>query len=181
MRILLIVLHRAGPGRGAVAVAAGATSANGAHPGDGSTCPTRKPATTGARASTGRASIASLKWNGHEYFGQWFERYDPKIHDAITGPVEEFLTGDAGLGYDEAKAGRDVRADRRRRRAQAGRAGVPPLRDLRHRRPRQVVGQEVARTGSSSSHELGDTGGYAYVYRKTLRLSAKTRWCSNIA
>ena len=38
-------------------------------------------------------AIASLKWNGHEYFGQWFERHDPKIHDAIMGPVEEFLTG----------------------------------------------------------------------------------------
>ena len=49
--------------------------------------------------------VASLKWNGHEYFGQWFERYDPQIHDAITGPVEEFLTGEAGLGYDEAKPG----------------------------------------------------------------------------
>ena len=49
--------------------------------------------------------IASLKWNGHEYFGQWFDRHDPKIHDAITGPVEEFLTGESGLGYAEAKPG----------------------------------------------------------------------------
>ena len=32
--------------------------------------------------------------------------HDPKIHDAITGPVEEFLTGDAGLGYAEAKPAR---------------------------------------------------------------------------
>ena len=49
--------------------------------------------------------VASLEWKGHSYFGQWFERYDPKLHDAITGPVEEFLTNDAGLGYDEAKQG----------------------------------------------------------------------------
>ena len=49
--------------------------------------------------------VASLEWNGHTYFGQWFERYDPKLHDAITGPVEEFLTNGAGLGYDEAKPG----------------------------------------------------------------------------
>ena len=33
--------------------------------------------------------ISSLKWRDHEYFGQWFEKYDPKIHDAIAGPVEE--------------------------------------------------------------------------------------------
>src|SRR5215471_14348976 len=46
--------------------------------------------------------IASLEWKGHNYFGQWFERYDPKLHDAIMGPVEEFI---APLGYDEAKPG----------------------------------------------------------------------------
>ena len=49
--------------------------------------------------------IASLEYKGHTYFGQWFEKYDPKIHDAITGPVEEFLTGDAALGYADAKPG----------------------------------------------------------------------------
>src|ERR1035438_5190147 len=36
--------------------------------------------------------ISSLEWNGHKYFGQWFPRYDPKLHDAIMGPVEEFQT-----------------------------------------------------------------------------------------
>src|SRR5205085_1104780 len=45
--------------------------------------------------------IASLEWNGHSYFGQWFPRYDPKLHDAIMGPVEEF----SGLGYDDVKVG----------------------------------------------------------------------------
>jgi hypothetical protein len=49
--------------------------------------------------------IYSLQCEGHSYFGKWFERYDPKLHDAITGPVEEFFTNGAGLGYDEAKAG----------------------------------------------------------------------------
>src|SRR5271168_3714977 len=49
--------------------------------------------------------IASLECNGHNYFGQWFEKYDPKLHDAISGPVEEFLTDGKGLGYDEAKPG----------------------------------------------------------------------------
>src|SRR5512139_873665 len=50
-------------------------------------------------------AISSLTWNNHDYFGQWFPRYDPRIHDAIMGPVEEFRTNDAGLGYDEAKTG----------------------------------------------------------------------------
>jgi hypothetical protein len=33
-------------------------------------------------------AISSLQFQGHEYFGKWFDRYDPKIHDAIMGPVE---------------------------------------------------------------------------------------------
>ena len=49
--------------------------------------------------------IFSLQYQGHEYFGKWYEKHDPKIHDAITGPVEEFRTNDSGLGYEEAKAG----------------------------------------------------------------------------
>src|SRR5271157_3091905 len=49
--------------------------------------------------------IASLEWNGHSYFGKWFDQYDPKTHDAISGPVEEFLTNGAGLGYAEVKTG----------------------------------------------------------------------------
>src|SRR4029077_20435593 len=49
--------------------------------------------------------IASLEYKGHNYFGVWFPKYDPKIHDSITGPVEEFRTGDSAIGYPEAKAG----------------------------------------------------------------------------
>ena len=32
--------------------------------------------------------IYSLRYKGHEYFGPWFDKYDPNTHDAITGPVE---------------------------------------------------------------------------------------------
>jgi hypothetical protein len=49
--------------------------------------------------------IASLECKGHNFFGVWFPRYDPKLHDSITGPVEEFRTGESALGYEEAKAG----------------------------------------------------------------------------
>ena len=44
-------------------------------------------------------SIFSLKTAHHEYFGQWFPKYDPKLHDSITGPVEEFLKDDTSIGY----------------------------------------------------------------------------------
>lgn len=45
--------------------------------------------------------IFDLEYKGHTYFGQWFSKYDPRLHDAIMGPVEEF----SPLGYDEAKPG----------------------------------------------------------------------------
>jgi hypothetical protein len=45
--------------------------------------------------------IASLERKGHTYFGVWFPRYDPKLHDAITGPVDSFNA----IGYDEAAVG----------------------------------------------------------------------------
>ena len=45
--------------------------------------------------------IGSLKSEKHEYFGQWFDKYDPKLHDSIQGPVEEY----GELGYEEAKVG----------------------------------------------------------------------------
>ena len=77
-------------------------------------------ATIAVRASTGPAVIQSLKMKEHEYFGQWFPKYDPKLHDAIMGPVEEFVYNEMALGYDEAKAGRRIRSHRRRRAAQAG-------------------------------------------------------------
>lgn len=45
--------------------------------------------------------MSSLGFKGHSYFGQWFEKYSPDIHDAIMGPVEEFTPA----GYEEAKTG----------------------------------------------------------------------------
>jgi hypothetical protein len=45
--------------------------------------------------------IAELDWNGHNYFGQWFEKYNPTNHDAILGPVEAFDP----IGFEKAKPG----------------------------------------------------------------------------
>jgi hypothetical protein len=49
--------------------------------------------------------IPSLKYKNHEYFGKWFAKHDPKLHDAIMGPVEEFVTDTSSVGYDDAPAG----------------------------------------------------------------------------
>lgn len=37
----------------------------------------------------------------HELFGKWFEKYEPTLHDAIQGPVEEF----GEIGYAAAPVG----------------------------------------------------------------------------
>jgi hypothetical protein len=47
------------------------------------------------------ANMPSLKYAGHEFFGQWFTDYSPEIHDVIMGPVEEFSSPD----YQDVKPG----------------------------------------------------------------------------
>jgi len=42
-----------------------------------------------------------LEHENHSYFGKWFKKYDPKVHESVMGPVEEF----SPLGYEEAKIG----------------------------------------------------------------------------
>jgi hypothetical protein len=46
-------------------------------------------------------NMASLEFSGHNYFGQWFSKYSPRIHDVIMGPVEDFTP----LDYAETKKG----------------------------------------------------------------------------
>jgi len=117
--------------------------------------------------------IASLTANGHDYFGQWFDRYDPKINDAITGPVEEFLSGDSALGYDEAKPGEKF-----------VRIGVGALLKPEERQFARFKTYEIADGGKWTehhgpdwvefTHKLADTNGYAYLYTKRVSL-AKNR------
>jgi len=114
--------------------------------------------------------ISSLQYGGHEYFGQWYEHHDPKINDAITGPVEEFLTHDAGLGYDEAKAGGTFI-----------RIGVGVIRNPEEKAFRRFDTYDIEDSGKWTirkgrdwiefTHRLASDDGYAYLYRKTLRLT----------
>jgi hypothetical protein len=46
-------------------------------------------------------NMPALVWNGHNYFGKWFDKYSPEIHDVIMGPVEEFTA----LDYPETRPG----------------------------------------------------------------------------
>ncbi|GAB3505359.1 hypothetical protein GCM10027341_36860 [Spirosoma knui] len=110
-------------------------------------------------------AFKSLTYNGHSFVDQWFEQYDPQLHDAINGPVEEFVP----LGYEDAKPGDTFvkigvgvlkRADEK---AYAfgryyeitdhGRWNVKPYKDH-----------------VDFTHELNSPTGYSYLYRKTVRL-----------
>jgi len=113
--------------------------------------------------------ISSLQYEGHEYFGQWYEHHDPKIHDAITGPVEEFRTNDSAIGYDETKPGGAFM-----------RIGVGTVRKPEETAYRPYSTYEIVDPGKWTirehkdhiefQHKLKSDDGYAYVYTKTVRL-----------
>lgn len=114
--------------------------------------------------------ISSLEYKGHSYFGQWFEKYDPKIHDSVTGPVEEFTTSGAGFGYDEAKPGGAF--------LRIGVGAVrKPAQPMADRFPTYDIvdpGLWTVQRGPdwiSFTHVISATAGYEYSYRKTVRLT----------
>ena len=118
-------------------------------------------------------AIASLRWQGHEYFGPWFERHDPLLHDGITGPVEEFQAGESSVGYAEAPVGGTFV------RIGVGHVRKPEEPAYRRFATYEIVngGRWMIERGPASMtfvHELDEANGYAYVYRKTLRLEGDT-------
>jgi len=128
--------------------------------------------------------IASLEYKGHNFYGPWFDSMDPKIHDyayvgaevvvgscaAVSGPVEEFQTNEAALGWDEAKVGGTFI-----------KIGVGVLRKDAGKYD-SLTPYEIVKPGSWTvkqhpdsvefTQELTDLSlGYGYIYRKTVRLS----------
>jgi len=105
--------------------------------------------------------IPSLTYKGVEYFGVWFPRYDPKLHDAIVGPVESFDP----IGYDKAKPGETFL-----------RIGVGLLRRETDRPVDNFHTYEIVNGGKWTSkpgkdrveftHDLAGV----YLYRKTVRV-----------
>jgi hypothetical protein len=114
--------------------------------------------------------IASLAYKGHNYFGVWFPKYDPKLHDSISGPVEEFRTGDSGLGYKDAKTGGTFI-----------RIGVGVLRKPEEEKFQQFKTYDIVDPGKWTVKSSRDSvtftqtvrdpaSGYAYLYKKTVHL-----------
>lgn len=108
--------------------------------------------------------MPELSWNGHDYFGKWFERYDPEIHDAIMGPVEAFDP----LGFEQAEVG-----------GHFTKIGIGLLerhesRDYHFSRPYPIVDGGVweidAGVDRVSFTQALETGEYPYWYNKVVRL-----------
>jgi hypothetical protein len=117
--------------------------------------------------------VGCLAYKGHTYFGVWFPHYDPTLNDAISGPVEDFRSGDAesSIGYDQAKPGEPF-----------VKLGVGVLRRIDDKPfnfattyPVIDGGKWTVRTERGSvffEHQLKSPLGIAYVYKKTLKLDA---------
>ncbi len=129
--------------------------------------------------------ISSLTAQGHSYFGQWFTKYDPSVHDvaydpagkgyaasrnsASMGPVNEFTGVDRiPLGYAEAPVGGTFI-----------KIGVGVLRKPDEERYSSHNNYEIVDPGTWTVrsgkdrvvfiHEISH-GDYGYIYRKTVRL-----------
>jgi hypothetical protein len=110
-------------------------------------------------------------YKGHSYFGVWFAHYDPSINDSITGPVEEFRSGEglSSVGYADAKPG-DLFL----------KPGIGLLKKIDDKPYRFSTNYPLVDGGKRSAH-LGPSSvtfrqdiksqiGYGYVYKKTLKL-----------
>jgi hypothetical protein len=112
--------------------------------------------------------ISSLTYKDHEFVSRWNPTDDPLLHDSITGPVEEFLTSDAGPGYAEAKPGETFL-----------RIGVGAVRKRDEKAYNRFATYDIVDPGKRTLRrgkdwiEFGHTikvAGYAYNYTKTVRL-----------
>lgn len=124
--------------------------------------------------------LYSLQYKGHDYYGPWFQKTDPSIHDfiyqgpyivagpcsAISGPVDEF----GEIGWDEAKSGGNFI-----------KIGVGALRKPADGKYDNYHLYEIASPGKWTVTKQGDaveftqdladsSSGYSYVYRKSIRL-----------
>ncbi|MBO9636926.1 MAG: hypothetical protein J7576_02045 [Siphonobacter aquaeclarae] len=109
--------------------------------------------------------IADLTYGGHTYFGKWFEKYDPHLHDAISGPVEEFTP----IGYETAQPGETflkIGVGMLRKKDQSAYRFFAPFENTNG----GTWTTKVHRNRIVFVHELSDSQGYGYRYEKTVRL-----------
>lgn len=109
--------------------------------------------------------IESLEYKGHNYFGKWFDKYDPIIHDAIMGPVEEYFP----LDYDKTSVGESF-----------VKIGVGLLEKPEEKNFNRFGYYKITDNGKWKIRKKSDEilfehtlshKGYAYVYTKTITLA----------
>ncbi len=109
--------------------------------------------------------ISDLEYQGHTYYGKWFSKYDPRLHDAIMGPVEDFKP----IDFDKAVPGGTflkigigilVRPDT------AKYSIVPPYEIVNY-------GKWKTKTKKRSVefHQILNDTSYSYDYRKIIELT----------
>jgi hypothetical protein len=127
--------------------------------------------------------IGSLEYQGHSYFGPFFEKFDTSVPDVVigdpvvagvnsaaSGPVEEFIGKDgAALGYSEAKPGETF-----------CKIGVGALRKADNAAYSSYTiyaivdgGKRTVKTGPGwieFTQQVECGAGYGYRYSKTIRL-----------
>lgn len=125
--------------------------------------------------------IYSLRYKGHEYYGPWFQKTDPHVHDfeyqerdivagpctAMTGPADEF----APLGWDEATPGGTFIKIGVGALAKPAQGKYDNFKLYRIADPGKW---DVAKSRDSVTftQSLADSSsGYGYTYRKVVRLS----------
>ena len=111
--------------------------------------------------------IASLKYKGHEFFGEWKDTQDPLVHEDLSGPVESY--NDPGLGYVEAKPGQHFV------RIGVGVLEKPDEDSYRWDHTYKIIdhGEWTVNYGKDwiiFTHTLQTDFGYGYQYSKEIRL-----------
>ena len=124
--------------------------------------------------------IYSLVYKGHDYYGPWYDKMEPEVHDFIykdgaivagacswaTGPAEEFDE----VGYNEAAPGATFL------KIGIGRLRKPDGSAYDRYRLYEIAdsGKWTARRSADRVEFVQEIGGgdYAYVYRKVVRLSS---------
>ncbi|MGC2449466.1 MAG: hypothetical protein WA477_17585 [Candidatus Sulfotelmatobacter sp.] len=128
--------------------------------------------------------IGSLEYEGHSYFGPFFEKFNPAVSDVMignpieaginssaSGPVEEFVSGPDGTvpGYADAKPGEAF-----------CKIGVGALRKIDNAPYSSYTNYAIVNGGKRTvksdaesiefTQEVNCGDGYAYSYSKTVRL-----------
>lgn len=119
------------------------------------------------------SGVFSVKFGPHNIFGPWLGNPDPKNHDSIIGPCEEFGMFVNPLGYDDAKVG-----------GQFLKIGVGVLEKPKEEKYRFMHTYTIVATpqwtiessdGSIAfQQEIATDFGYGYEYRKSLELKGRT-------